>query len=383
MLALTWASNALFCTFAHCVGSETLGMILIVLLVGKGLRLVRCRREPQWIDWYVFALILCLCLLSRHLNLGLISLLPAAFLFSWAQNRMSRLFASGNKQRLWLRRLGGRDLRHAVIAIAVGIAFLWRLHFLKDMAPESRGALLQKMAARTHSTDVRKLITLLDQMHTEGVDLWNWESFSQRAIQIFGGSLHWEKLDRALNQMALTFLLPPTPEHLHAARSDFVAGLKMPPTVISSYLFATTAYYFEHKDQMPECVELATFRNTTAHQIRQLPSQHLYFQLRRGLSYNQALVIWLMTLLFFVVLARRKKARISGIPAFGIALTAVGLLIFASTSLLHDYEPRFALTMWQLLLLSFFIFLGGTANLLARVDLKRRPGWSRPALRPL
>jgi len=342
--------------------------------------------------------------------LGLISLLPAAFLFSSAQNRMSRLFASGNKQRLWLRRLGGRDLRHAVIAIAVGIAcvvvanlavqglarktkfhphsrigfaFLWRLHFLKDMAPESRGALLQKVAARTHSTDVRKLIALLDQMHTEGVDLWNWESFTQRAIQIFGGSLHWEELDRALNQMAFTFLLPPTPEHLHAARTDFVAALKMPPTVISSYLFATTAYYFEHKDQMPECAELATFRNTTADQIRQLPSQHLYFQLWRSLSYDQDLLIWLIILLTFVVLAHRKKARISGISAFGVSLTAVGLLIFAATSLLHDYEPRFALTMWQLLLLSFFIFLGGTANLLARVDLKRRPGWSRPVLRPL
>jgi hypothetical protein len=194
----------------------------------------------------------------------------------------------------------------------------------------------------------------------------------QRAIGLFGGSHHWEDLDRALNQMAFAFLLPPTPQHLHAARTDFIAALKMPPTVISSYLFATTAYYFEHKDQMPECAELATFRNTTAPQIRQLPSQHPYFQLWRSLSYNQVLLIWLIILLTFVVLAHRKKARISGIPAFGVALTSVGLLIFASTSLLHDYEPRFALTMWQLLLLSLFIFLGGTANLLARVDLKRR-----------
>ena len=410
MLALAWASNALFYAFAHCVGSETLGMILIVLLVGKALCLVRSRREPRWIDWYVFALALCFCLLSRHLNLGLISLLPAAFLFSWARNRMSRLFASGNKQRLWLRRSAARDLRHAVIAIAVGIAcvvvanfavqglarktkfhphsrvgfaFLWRLHFVKDLSPESRAEFFRKASSRTHSSESRKLIALLQEMDAEGADFLNWGPFMQKGMQLFHGPLHWEDLDRALNKMAFVFLVPPAPELLHAARTDFVAGLKAPATEITSYLFDTTAYYFQHKDQMPECAELVTFRNRNADQLRIIPSRHFYFRLWREVSYNQALLIWFIALLAFRRASATEKERISGIPAFGVALTAVGLLIFASTSLLHDYEPRFALPMWQLLLLSFFIFLGGTANLLARVDLKRRPGWSRPALRPL
>ena len=239
--------------------------------------------------------------------------------------------------------------------------------FPENLSPESRAALLQKVAARTHSTEARQLIALLGQMHEEGADL-DAGPFMQRAIPLLfplGGVVPWEKLDGALNQMAFAFLLPPTPEHLHAARTEFVAALKMPVTEISSYLFVTTAYYFQHKDEMPACAELVTFRDASADQIRQIPSQHLYFRLWRGLTYNKALVIWFVSLLVFVVVARRKKVNVGAISAFGIALTAVGLLMIASTCLLGEFIPRYGLPMWQLLLLSLYIFVGRTADLFA------------------
>jgi hypothetical protein len=394
-LALIWASNALFYTFAHCVGSETLGMIFVVLVVAKGLRLIRSRCEPRWTAWYVFAIGLCLCVLSRHVNLWLISLLPAAFLLSWAQNRISSRFAPGDRQRRWLRRLRARDLRQAVTAIAIGIAcfavadsltqglarktklhphsrigftFLWRLHFLRTLSPESRVALLQKVAARTHSTKTRRLIALLGQMHEEGADLEGAGPFMQRAIPLLfppGEGTPWEKLDGALNQMAFAFLLPPTPEHLRAARTEFVAALKMPVTDISLFLFVTTVYYFQHKDEMLACAELVTFRDTSSDQIMQIPSQHLYFQLWRGLTCNKALTIWFISLLVLVAAARRKRKNVGAISAFGIALTVVGLLMIASTCLLGQFIPRYGLPMWQLLLLSFYIFVGRTADLFA------------------
>ena len=369
-------------------------MILMVVVVVRALRLIRSRCEPRWTDWYVFAIGLCLCVLSRHVNLWLILLLPTAFLLSWAQHRTSSLFASGNRQRRWLRRLGARDLRQAVIAIAIGIAclavanslvrglarktkfqphsrigftFLWRLHFLKTLSPPARAALLQKVAARTHSTEARKLIALLGQMHEEGADL-DAGPFMQRAIPLLfplGGAVPWEKLDGALNQMAFAFLLPPTPEHLHVARTEFVAALKMPVTEISSYLFETTTYYFQHKDEMPACAQLVTFRDASADQLRQLPSQHRYFRIWRSLTYNKALMIWLISLLAFVAVAQRRKTNVEAISAFGIALTAVGLLMIASTCLLGEFIPRYGLPMWQLLLLSFYIITGRMADLLA------------------
>jgi hypothetical protein len=405
-LALAWASNALFYTYAHCLGSETLGLILITVLATLGLRLIQSRREPRWTDWYVFAVVLGLCILSRDLNLGLISLLPATFLLSWAQNRASIFRASADRARLWLRRLGARYLRHAVVAIAIGLAcvavayslkkdlarksrmhphsrigftFLWRLSFLDSLSPEARGVLLRKVAERTHSNQVRRLIALIEQMHAEKAGMRS-GPFMERAILLFDGP-KWEELDRALNQMAFVFLFPPTPEHLQATKNDLVYTLRMPPTEITSYLFATTAFYFEHKDEMLQCANLVTFREATADRITSISSRHRYFRLWQELGYNKVFVVWFLALVTFVLLAKQKRMNVRTVTAFGIALTAVGLLICATACLLHECEPRFALTQWQLLLLSLYVLVGKTADLFATAPLKHLPELTRAAVR--
>ena len=399
-LALVWGSTALFYTYAHCTGSESLSMILLVLLVAKGLRLIRSRRQPQPMDWYLFAIVLCLCVLSRHANVWLILLLPATFMISWAHSRLAKLFASGEQQRRWRRLQGRRHLRHAILALAIGVAsvavanswteyvarktkfhphsrigftFSWRLQFLKNLPPPARAALLQTVSNRTRSPETRRLLTLLGQMHDEGSNTVG-KAFLERAGPVLypdAAQIPWEKLDLALNQMAYAFLWPPTPEHLHVAKADLAVGLTMSMTEIPGWLFHTTAYFFEHKDEMPACAKLVTFRDTTAEAISGFPSRHAYFRLWRGLNWTKAFPIWLGSLLLFVVIARRKKVSIGAIPAFGIALLAIGFLMTASACLLVGFLPRYALPMWQLLLLSLFIFIAASADLLAASGLKR------------
>jgi hypothetical protein len=384
-LALIWASNALFYTFAHCVGSETLGLILTVVLALKALRLIQKGEAADWTDWYLFAVVLVLCILSRDLNLALVALLPAAFLISSAINLIAK---HGGRS------LAAAHFRQAVIAIAVGLAcvavarsipqgfarktrlhphsrigftFLWRLHFLSDLSADSRTTLLRKVSAGTESDAVRKLIALLEQMHVERADLLNTGPFMKRAITLFGGPLYWENLDRSLNKMAFAFLWPPSPELRHAVRTDFVAGIELPSTVISEYLFATTSYCFDHAAEMPACANLVTFRgDMNADKMSQLPLQHRYFQLWQHLSYYWGFLLWLGSGLILLLVARRASAGTSEITGLGIAMTVVGLLIFAATCVLHDYEPRFSLSMWELLLLSFFLFVGATADLLTQ-----------------
>jgi hypothetical protein len=393
-LALTWVSNALVYTFAHCTGSETLSVILLVLLVAKGLRLIQSRRQPQWTDWYLFAITLCLSLLSRHVNVLLILLLPAAFVLSWAQNRVASLLASGERQGRWRRRLGSRQLRQAVIALAIGGAcfavasslphylarktkfhphsrightLMWRLQFLKALPPQERAMLLQKVTARTHSPETRRLVTLLGQMHEEGADVTG-RSFIQRTASVLypgEASVPWEKLDVAINQMAYAFLLPPTPEHWHIVRTDFAAALKMSVTEIADQLFNTTGYFFDHKDEMPACAKLITFRDTSAEIINRIPVERPYFHLWQGLNYKKAVLIWFGTLVVCVIIARWKKVNIGPTVAFGIALVVLGLVMTASACLLTEFLPRYALPMWLLLLLSLYILIGASANLFA------------------
>jgi hypothetical protein len=400
-LAVAWASNTLFYSFAHCVGSETLSLILLVLVVAKGLRLIRSRGEPRWLDWYLFAIGLCLCLLSRHVNIWLILLLPVAFFLAWAQSR--GLLAPGDKLRRCRMRLGARHLRQGVIALAIGIAcvavassltqrlgrkaklqphsrigytFLWRLQFLKGLSPAERTALLQRVAARTHSKEAHQLVTLLAQMHDEGTDPGA-GPFTRRAIPLlFPGEKQapWRKLDVALNQMTFAFLLPPTSQHLDAARADFVRSLRIPVTDISDWLFTTTAYFFDHQDEMSACAGLITFRDASAETINRIPSQHVYFRLWRGLTYNKALLIWSVSLLMLAVVARRRKVNVSAVSAYGISLVAVGLLIAATNALLTEFLPRYALPMWQLLLLSLYLLAGTIADLLTTTRLERRSG---------
>lgn len=391
-LAVTWASNAMFYTFAHCTGSETLSVVVIVLLVAKGFRLIRSRREPPWTDWYLFAIVLWFCLLSRHANVWLILLLPAAFILSWASSRVASLFASSASPRR-RGRLRARHLRQAVTALAIGVAcfavanswtqyvarktkyhphsrigftLLWRLQFLKTLPPPARAAVLQKVSERTRSPNTRKLVALFGETQDEGTVLVGRSFMREAAALLFPTEAQppWERLDMELNQMAYAFLLPPTPEHWQIARKEFLGALKMSGTEIPDWLFSTTAYFFDHKDEMPACAKLVTFRDNTAETIMAIPARYPYFHLWRGLSYNKAFFIWLGSLLLLIVIARRKKKNLGAIPSLGIALIAIGLLMTASACLVTEFLPRYALPMWQLLLLSLYIFVGAAADLI-------------------
>lgn len=382
-LAVVWSSNAVPYTFAQCIGSETLGLILALLLAWQALRLVQNLAEPTWKQWYWFALLLLLCILSRDLNLALLALLPLAFLISWVAKVIAR--------QKYPHACRAADLRNAITAIAIGLAcnfmadsieqnlarktrlhphsrigftFFWRLHFLGELSPESRAAILQKVKARAPTERVRYLINLLEQIYAEHGNVVTPGPFMNRAIDYFGGSFHWEDLDLALNQMAFTFLSPPPPELLDAARTDFAQGMKSPSTVVPEELFLSTTAYFADRGGMPGLANLVTFRgDMSADKIQQLFSGHGYFHLWKRISYLYAVALWFLCLLVFVLIAKRKRRNVNHLVGYAIALLPVGLVQFAASCLVHDYAQRFSLAMWELWMVSLLLLVGQTLDL--------------------
>jgi hypothetical protein len=382
VLSLVWASNALFYTFAHCVGSETLGMILLVLLAASSVRLVQNPNEPAWHEWYLFAILLLLCILSRDLNLALFPLLPATFLISGTWCLIVRRKRGSAAASLFRLAVIATAVSTAAIVVAhsipnalarktrlhphsrIGYTFLWRLHFLTELPEESRADLLRKASARASSEEVRQLIRLLEHMMLEQTDPIEPTAFVNRAIGIYGGSLHWEDLDAGLKQMEFGFLWPPSPELLRVIKSDFITGTELPSTVITEYLFATTAYYFQHAKELPGLAKVSTFRNeVNGDKILALPSQHPYFHLWQGITYRGAVAIWTVAFMVFLVLARREGLLAVVTAALAVLFVAVGLFQFSTVCVLSIYQPRFALSMWELLLFSFFLLIGTTFEL--------------------
>jgi hypothetical protein len=251
---------------------------------------------------------------------------------------------------------------------------LWRLQFLKTLPPETRTALLEKVADRAQSPEARQLVELLGRIHEEGGDP-NAGAVMQRAVPLLFPSekvVPWEKVDLALNQMAWAFLLPPTREHLWVTKSDCAEALKMSMSEIVDNIFETTAYFFEHQESMPGCENLVTFRGSNAEKISRLPAQHPYLHLWRGFNYNHAALIWGGALIVLVFVARRNKVRVGAVAALGVSLAATGLVMAALACLLVGFLPRYGLPMWQMLLLSFYIFAGLTADIATRRGRVRR-----------
>ena len=211
ILAVAWAANPLFYALAHCVGGETLSMILVLLIGATGLKIIRHSRTISKIDWILFGVLLWLCILTRHVNAALAALLPLTFVLLSVWRLIGTRFARSQSVRRWNRLRWQQAFQNATVAVAIGVscivlanaslrtlcyaveipyrsvvgfAFLGRLKFLAALPVEERNQVLDKASKNTNSADVKMVISLLRNEFSGGTAKVGYRRFQEKSPSI-------------------------------------------------------------------------------------------------------------------------------------------------------------------------------------------------------
>jgi hypothetical protein len=401
-LAVAWAANPLFYTFAHCIGTETLSLILVLLIGATGLRIIRYSRRVPGKEWLLFGILLWLCILTRHINATLAGLLPFTFLLLSAYRLIMIGFARSQLLRRW-RRLQTREaLQKGTLAVGVGIScivlanissrelcyaaktpyhstvgftFLFRLKFLAGLPVEKRNQLLDKVSKNTDSADVKKLISLLRNSFRDENPSWDVAGFKKKAQE----SLLSPQTDTSqkplyvvLNGTAQAFLYPPEKIFLNAVASDFKRSQEVTIPSVVRQLFVATAFYFSHPGIMPDCASLRTFRDKSTAQVMAIFNKNSYFQHPKNFSYGLLLFLWCVNLALLGVVAKVRMKELAAISSYTAALTLFGLFMMLANCVLNVFQPRYTLPMWELTIISASILSAKTIEYVVARGQQRR-----------
>lgn len=383
LLAALWTLNPIFYPWAHCVGTETLSLILLLLLAIAGLKIVKEQKPVPRCRWLVFALLFVLSMLTRHINGVLGALLPLAFIGAAVAKFLSGFRQSTPRHARWLRHLGWRALRNAGIATGVGLicillsngtqrllsqavgiryyttvgfTFSFRLGFLAPLSMIERDEVIQSASAATHSDEVRTLLEVFRRAPEE-VPKLDLMALLNEAQALLPPTTEENHFDLLLNKMAKAVLLSHSRPFLKAVWADFTRSQKSTIRRVAIEPFGHTVFFFTNRESMAACANLVTFRGQSESSILD-HRKHKFLRQWGNISYLSILLTWTALFALAIVLLRRRP---SDLP-FAAALIAIGLLMMLANCLLNEYQARYTLPMWELTLISITILLGTAAR---------------------
>ena len=226
------------------------------------------------------------------------------------------------------------------------------------MQPTPRQTLLTAIASKCELPDSRQLLGVLATWIDRNRH-WNPSAFIREARAHLSSpemQFHSETFDRVLNEIAHAFLYPPAAPLRSIALADFSKATEFHEGDIVQSLFVTTDYFFFHRDKMPQCSRLKTFRQP---RDRLMEARNLsYFQWWNFLSFRVLGVLALVVLLWALVEDYKRGGRNTPVIIFAACLSIVGMTIVLLNCFFARLQPRFILPMMELLLVSIMILLG-------------------------
>jgi len=382
-LAVVFASQPLFYAFAHCVGSEALSMIVILLLAASGVRLMLRYPDIGARDWIIFTVFLAAASLTRHINCVIAAVLPLATTGIMIERGLRRLAGDQNATaakvqlpkaaKVWLMSIA-TGVIGLIFATSVthflcwrartpwrstfGYTFVWRLNFLETMQPDQRRQLLEMIASKCGIPESRQLLDVL----RDSIDRnqpWEPGAFVQETHSSLSDTemkFHSEKFDRVLNEIASAFLYPPVAPLRSVALTDFTTATRYTESDIVQFLFVNTDYFFSHPDKMPQCSGLKTFREPRDRLAA--AREFSYFHWWNLLSFCAWSMFGLILLFSALVLDYKRHGENTPLILFAVSLWVVGVAMGVLNCFLAQLQPRFILPMMELLLLSLIILCG-------------------------
>ena len=267
-------------------------MILVLFIGATGLRIIRHSHNVPKKEWFLFGIPLWLCMLTRQINAVLAGLLPLTFfllvLFRLICGQIRSMPIMCRMESITLQtslpKSGHRcRCRHLIVVLAnaslrtcatplkclyhsvVGFAFLGRIKFLARLPVQERNQLLDKASKNTNSADVKELISLLRNEFNGRAANWDADAFKRSAQASLVSIARRRSLSRGDSMMRSTawsraFLCPPDKILIGRSSHRFqkIQGITIPEVV--SFLFVSTKILFSHREAMPQCASLVTFR---------------------------------------------------------------------------------------------------------------------------
>ena len=396
VIAVTWAANPLFYTLAHCVGGETLNMILVLFIGATGLRIIRHSHKVPKKQWLLFGILLWLCMLTRQINAVLAGLLPLTFVLLVLYRSTAVRFVGCQSCAGWNGPRYKQCFQKAIVAVAVGIssivlanaslrtlcyavkipyhsvvgfAFLGRIKFLATLPDEERNQLLDKASKNANSADVKSLIFLLRNEFNGRAASWDAGAFQNRAraslVPSEGDLTQQQRFYHALNGMVAAFLWPPSKILISAVATDFKRSQRITIPEVVAFVFVSSRFYFSHRDVMPQCASLITFRDKNADQIFGIFKSHSYFRHPKNVSYRAFSLVWIVLLAALFLIAKTHKRDIVEVASYATALIVIAILMMLANCVLAIFQPRYTLPMWELTLVSLSILFGGVMGTLS------------------
>jgi hypothetical protein len=368
--------------FAQCIGTEAFSNPLVCLIAGYGWICVRTP-DLQLRRLILFFLLLLAAALTRHINLGLICLVPIALVVpaiigtffpnkTFPQTQASRDFRGWRK--LFVYGCLGFGITIASIGVqqtmcwlfrvpyrsTFGVTFEWRLDYLNPLPADQRNTILGRVSAKVNdpivTEAIRDLIQAMDRNEKRGYGFL-YDRMDEILSQSGPTSLqqHTFEIDSKLNRVAQAFLTPPDPALLSTIKNEMLripfltqADMAAQPLTLTDSLQREMA-----APRYARLRPLGSFQFSQGH-YQQIFQRNAYFQLFNNVPFGVLALLSLAGGILVLWISPRNFLNLTGV-GYAWSMVVTGFLLALGNCFSTSFGARYYLPLYSLAQISVML----------------------------